>query len=807
MLLALVVLLQILAVGPDVAEARARILIVFDEDNDLPGLAGINRSLRETFTTGLGGEVEFYSESLNLSQFPGPDHDGVLRDHFRRKYAGVPLDLIVAVMDPSVEFLLRHRAIFPRVPIVFCGADRFDLQGRTLGADLTGVVVKRDYAPTLEIALKLHPDTRNVFVVGGAARFDRRVQTIARRDFARFEPRVAITYLTGLPMGDLLAALSLLPPHSVIVYLSLFADSAGFTFLPHDALSQVAQAANAPVYVAVDQYIGRGAVGGHVYSFDTHGQHAAEIGLRILRGEPAASIPIAEPEAYTDLFDWRQLQRWGIDERQLPAGSVVRFRAPSVWNLYKWYITGGVLLLAVQSALIAGLLVNRTERRRAQRTLAERLRFETLLSQLSTELLTMPASSFDHAVERMLQRVVETLDFDRAALAERVDGTLRTRHTWTRPGIAPVPARLAAPADFPWLTSQVTGGEVVRISRLDDLPEAAATDRQSLAGRGIRALTALPLLADGALVGALAFSRLRGEYAWPDELTARLQLLADVFANVLARRHADEAVRTSEERRRQAEEEALRQRDELAHAQRVSTLGELTASIAHEISQPLSAILTNAQATLRSLATEEPKRAEIEEVFTDIAADTERASHTIRRLRALFRKQQAERIAVDIDATIEDILGLVRSEMVAKRIAVSYARGTDEGLVLGDPIQLRQVLLNLIVNAGEAIAAMEDGTREIRITTSQPDTGQVAVAIRDSGVGVPASELERIFEHFVSSKPQGLGLGLTISRSIVEAHGGRIWATRNEDRGLTLHVTLPIGPSGDPAGRQRLDWK
>jgi len=787
------VLLSIQAVRPDVAEARARILLVFDEDNDFPGLAAINRSLREAFTTDLGGDVEFYSESLNLSQFPGSGYDGVLRDHFRRKYAGVPLDLIVAVMDPSVEFLLRHRALFLGVPIVFFGADRVDLQGRTLGADITGVVLKRDYAPTLEIALKLHPDTRNVFVVGGASRFDRRLQTIARRDFAPFERRVAITYLTGLPMGDLLATLSRLPPHSVIVYLTLFADGAGLAFIPHDALSQMAQAANAPVYAAVDQYIGRGAVGGHVYSLDKHGRHAAEIGLRILRGESAASIPIAEPEAYTAQFDWRQLQRWGIDERQLPAGSVVRFRAPSVWDLYKWYITGGILLLVVQSTLIAGLLLNRIQRRRAQRILAERLRFETLLSQLSAELLTIPASSFDHAVERMLQRVVETLDFDRAALAESVDGQLRTRRTWTRPGITPIPARLADPADFPWLTSRMTGGEVVRISRLDDLPEAAATDRQSLAARGIRALTALPLFADGAVVGALAFSRLRGEYAWPDELTARLQLLADVFANVVARRRASEAVQRSEEGRRQAEEEALRRRDELAHAQRVSTLGELTASIAHEISQPLSAILTNAQATLRSLAAEEPKRAEIEEVLTDIAADTARASDTIRRLRALFRKQHAERIVVDIDATIEDVLGLVRSEMMAKSIVVSYARGAGQATVLGDPIQLRQVFLNLVVNAGEAIAAMEDGAREIRITTSQPDTGQVAVAIRDSGAGVPASELERIFEHFVSSKPRGLGLGLTISRSIVEAHDGKIWATRNEDRGLTLHVTLPIG--------------
>ena len=790
-LFAVTVLLLVQAVRPDVADARGKILLVFDEDKDFPGLAAVNRSLREAFTTDLGGDVEFYSESLNLSQFPGPDHDQELRDHFRRKYRRVQPDLIVAVMGPSLDFLLRYRSLFPGVPIVFCGADHSDVEGKTLGENVTGVVVKRDFAPTLEIALRLQPRTRTVFVVGGASRFDRQLQTIARRDLSRFEGRVAITYLTALPMSDLLSTLSRLPSDSVILYLTLFADSAGLAFIPHEALSRVVGAANAPVYVSLDQYVGLGPVGGHVYSLDKHGRHAAELGLRILRGETPARIPVVESRAFADLFDWRQLQRWGLDERRLPAGSVVRFRTGTAWDQYKWYIAGGIILLLVQSALIAGLLTNRTQRRRAQHMLAERLRFETLLSELSAEILTLPASAVDPAIERMLQRVAETLDFDRAALAERGGGTIRTTHTWTRAGIAPMPARLAEPGAFPWITSRMNRAEVVRIPRLDDLPEAGATDRRNLAARGIRAMTALPLLVDGTVVGALAFSRLRGEYEWPDELIARLQLLADVFANVLARRHADEAVRTSEERRRQAEEEALRQRDELAHALRVSTLGELTASIAHEISQPLSAILTNARASLRLMVTEEPKRAEIEEVLTDIAADTERAAATIRRLRTLFRKQHAERVAVDIDAIIEDVLGLLRSDMVVKKVVVHYARGAALPTVLGDPVQLRQVVLNLILNAGEAIASTEGGPREIRIAVGQPDAGQVAVAIRDSGGGVSASELERIFEHFVTSKPEGLGMGLAISRSIVEAHGGTIWATRNEHRGLTLHVALP----------------
>ena len=201
------------AVRSEGAETRARILLVFDEDKDLPGLAAINRSLREGFTTALAGDVEFYSESLNLSQFRRPGHDRAIHDAFRHKYAGTRPDLVVAVMGPSLDFLLRHRdTLFPGVPIVFCGADPSDLEGKRLGPNVTGVVVKRTYAPTLELALKLHPDARRVFVVSGASGFDRQLQAIARRELAPFESRVGVTYLAALPMRDVLTTLSSLPP-------------------------------------------------------------------------------------------------------------------------------------------------------------------------------------------------------------------------------------------------------------------------------------------------------------------------------------------------------------------------------------------------------------------------------------------------------------------------------------------------------------------------------------------------------------------------------------------------------------------
>jgi len=496
------------------------------------------------------------------------------------------------------------------------------------------------------------------------------------------------------------------------------------------------------------------------------------------------------------MFDWRELRRWGLDERRLPAGSIVSFRTPSAWDLYKWYVAGGATVLVVQSTLIIRLLASRAQRRRAQRSLAERLRFETLLSEVSAAFLTLPASAVDDRIERMLQRVVETLDFDRAALAERQEGTntMHVTHTWARAGTAPVPMVFEDEA-LPWVGKRLAHGDVVQVSRLDELPEEAVADQWSLAARGVCSLAAVPLIVGGAVVGALGFSRLRGERAWPDELIARLQLLADVFANVQARRRADGAVRDSEERRRRAEEEAQRQRDELAHALRVSTLGELTASFAHEINQPLSAIMTNAQAARRLLAIEQAKPRDIEDALIDITGDANRASQTIRRLRALFRKEHAEHAAIDINALIEDVLGLLRNDTQGKNIVVRFTRGQALPTVLGDPVQLRQVVLNLIVNAGEAIALAASGPREIRIDTSQPEVGRVAIAVRDTGVGV--KEPEQIFERFVSTKPQGLGMGLAISRSIVEAHHGRIWATRNDDLGLTLHVELPVRPQRD----------
>jgi PAS domain S-box-containing protein len=259
--------------------------------------------------------------------------------------------------------------------------------------------------------------------------------------------------------------------------------------------------------------------------------------------------------------------------------------------------------------------------------------------------------------------------------------------------------------------------------------------------------------------------------------------------------------------RKRAEEEVQRQREELAHALRVMTLGELTASFAHELNQPLAAIVTNVNATRRLLDAERAKP-EIAEALTDIADDARRASRIIGRLRTLFRKAQVEFAPVDLSTLITDVVSLLRYDLQRRTISIGFTLSEPLPPIIGDSVQIQQVMLNLLVNACEAIAATEDGPREILIEASQTEPGRLGLAIRDSGIGVKETELERIFEHFVTSKPQGLGMGLAISRSIVEAHGGRIWATANHGRGLTLHVDFPAcgsmaereGPAGAGSG-------
>jgi signal transduction histidine kinase len=582
-----------------------------------------------------------------------------------------------------------------------------------------------------------------------------------------------------------------LPPRSFILLGLLLRDAAGVTHNEDEALQRLHAISSAPINGLYQHQLGLGIVGGRLYQAELQGEESARIAIRILRGEPVTTFPPLIIGTQAPRYDWRELQRWKIDEGRLPPGSTVLFRRDPPWVLYRWHIIGGGTLLVLQAALIIGLSVNRKQRHRAQRALAERLRFETLLSELSATLLTRRTSEIDREIERMLQRVGEELDFDRAVLSEWTEGTrgARATHAWTRSGVAAAPETFRAAA-YPWIATRLAKGEPVHLPHLHALPAEASIDLQSFEHAGIRSLTVVPLIVQGAIVGALGFSRLRGERVWPAAVLPRLQLLADVFANVLARQRADTAVRHSEELRRQAENDAERQREELAHALRVTTVAELTASLAHEVTQPLSAVIINARAGQRLIEPESD--GELRAILDDIGRDASRAAEVVQRVRVLLRKGEPERKPLDINQLVTQVTALLRHALERAQVSLRLTLGEFLPHVPGDSVQLQQVIVNLLLNACDAVSVVENRPRTVDVATDHDARGFVTVEIRDSGIGVPESNLMRLFEPFVTTKPQGLGMGLAISRSIVEAHKGRIWATRNDDHGLTVHIELPV---------------
>jgi signal transduction histidine kinase/GAF domain-containing protein len=234
-------------------------------------------------------------------------------------------------------------------------------------------------------------------------------------------------------------------------------------------------------------------------------------------------------------------------------------------------------------------------------------------------------------------------------------------------------------------------------------------------------------------------------------------------------------------------------RTELAHVARVATLGELTASIAHEVNQPLSGIMTNASTCLRLLAADPPKLAQAAETARRTLRDAKRAADVISRLRALFKKSAAPRERVDINEAISEVIALTRHEVQARSVALRTELSADVPPVIGDRVQLQQVVLNLVLNSAEAMSSVEGRPRELVVATSREGTDELRVAVRDSGIGLDPDAGPRLFEAFYTTKRDGMGMGLSIARSIVESHGGRLWAAPNEGPGATFVFTLPLG--------------
>ncbi len=851
------------ATSPLQAQESKRVLLLFSNESLLPAGQTLTSSIQNTLNAGTEEHLEFFPEYLDFVRFSEPGHEARMVEYLRGKYGSMRFDLTFAIGPEALSFAVKHRAeLSLQAPVVFTGIREGTLRSTSLPADVVGTTFQLDPVRTLDLALQLQPDTQHVVVVTGAAPFDKSWEATARASYRDYEKRLDFIYLSGLTMPDLLRQVASLPNRSVVVYLTLFTDGAGTRFFGRDAAKLISSAANAPVYGLYDTYLGFGIVGGYMSRFEDIGTSAAGIALRILAGESPANASMRVAQADGFKVDFRQLDRWNLNASRLPPGTVVLFREPPIWERYRNGFIAFCAVIAVQTMLIASLLMQRSRRRRAEEHLRqseERISIAAESANLGLWQLD-PATyriwatghcrsilGLDPEAEVTQQSFINAYHHDDRARAVRIcrdaiengksyeqeyrvvhpDGQTR----W-------ILDRAHNLVDGAGKSQRITGVviDITERKKADDalreseeryrnvvetqselicryLPDGTLTfvndaycrffgrSREELIGRSFT-----ELLPEEARTEALAYVRALMNNQQPGLYEHRV---ISGTGGIGWHEWNDRVIRNSDGKiielqgigrditeLKRAKRDARERRREVTHLTRVASLGELSGALAHELNQPLTAILSNAQAAQRILAKKVIDLPEVREILNDIVVDDNRASEVIRRLRVLFKKGEAQLQPTDVNEVTMEVLGLAHSELITHQVTGSYQLTPGLPPVQADRIQLQQVLLNLVVNACEAMGGTDPTARTLGVSTVLRDNGIVNIEITDRGSGVPRDAMDRLFEPFYTTKENGLGLGLSISRSIVASHGGRLWARNNPDRGATFVVELPRSIGG-----------
>ncbi len=411
-----------------------RVVVLYWYDKNYPGHARWDQGFKPALEQGAEGSIEYYPEYLEANRFPGENQSQVLHDYLKNKYADRPIDVVVAQSDVSLNFLARYRDdLFPNVPVVFYSATRPEPQTLALWRNITGVIVFGGFEKTVESALAIHPETQQLFVISGSLERDKRFETLARAQLKQFEHRIKINYLTDVAPAELPATTSQLPARSLILYVWQQAyDERGKLVETGDILSSIAQDSSVPIYAVSSPLVGRGIVGGYVYTPEASAARIAEMVLLIAHGRPAREIPIENVHTIP-MFDWRELQRWQISEAKLPPGSIIQFRQPTLWQQYKRAVISVLVVLLLQTSFITVLLVERRRRRRAKEALdrlnAElEMRIESRTAALNAK--SRELESFAYSVAHDLKAPLRGIDgYSRILLdeySEKLDASGRT---------------------------------------------------------------------------------------------------------------------------------------------------------------------------------------------------------------------------------------------------------------------------------------------------------------------------------------------------------------------------------------------
>ena len=544
-------------------------------------------------------------QSVVSARYGHSDPEIAFVDYLAALFAQQPPDVIVSMGGPAVDFAQRYRGrLFPSTPMVLTVIEQRRVDYSKLTQNDAAVPVQVSYTAVVKNILQVLPGTRNVAVVNGASPNEQFWSNEIRKEVMPLTDRIEFTFWDKLSFEDILKEAARLPPHSAILWEGMSVDAAGVVHDGADAFKRLHAVSNAPIFSYFGPLIGLGVVGGPFHAVHDTTRTMASAVVRILGGEKAGDVKMPPMQFSAPVFDWREMQRWGISESRLPPGSKIDFRDPTAWEQYRWQIALITTVMLVQAGLISALL-------------------------------------------------------------------------------------------------------------------------------------------------------------------------------------------QAHRRRRLAEVQSRQRMAELAHVNRFSMAGELTASIAHEINQPLGSILTNAETAQEILKCPSPDIEELNEIVGDILRDDRRAGEVIRRMRSLLKKAPFEAKDMDLNDLVRETVDFISGVAIARKFELVSKITPGVLPFLGDRIQLQQVILNLVVNGVDAMKDTPSERRIITIRTSRVETF-AELSVSDRGPGIPEDKLKMIFEPFYTSKAEGMGMGLSIARTIVEAHHGLILAKNRDHGGASFRIRLPL---------------